>query len=85
MKNDSSNLKLVFAVEFDIIRSLKHPLDVSKYQCLELMLYLHVVKRIAIQHIVKQIIFTNQDPYLTLIKHFNLFVPILSKHSMFTQ
>lgn len=83
MKNDSSNLKLVFAVEFDIIRSLKHPLDMSKYQRLELLL--HVVKRIAIQHIVKQIILTNQAPYLTLIKHFILFVPILNKHSMFTQ
>lgn len=63
MKNDSSNLKLVFAVEFDIIRSLKNPLDMSKYQRLELMLHLHVVKRIVIQHIVKQIILTNQDPY----------------------
>lgn len=63
MKNDSSNLKLVFAVEFDIIRSLKNPLDMSKYQRLELMLHLHVVKRIAIQHIVKQIVLTNQDPY----------------------
>lgn len=63
MKNDSSNLKLVFAIEFDIIRSLKNPLDMSKYQRLELMLHLHVVKRIAIQHIVKQIILTNQDPY----------------------
>lgn len=63
MKNDSSNLKLVFAVEFDIIRSLKHPLDMSKYQRLELMFHLHVVKRIAIEHIVKQIILTNQDPY----------------------
>lgn len=63
MKNDSSNLKLVFAVEFDIIRSLKNPFDMSKYQRLELMLHLHVVKRIAIQHIVKQIILTNQDPY----------------------
>lgn len=63
MKNDSCNLKLVFAVEFDIIRSLKHPLDMSKYQRLELMLHLHVVKGIAIQHIVKQIILTNQDPY----------------------
>lgn len=61
--NDSSNLKLVFAVEFDIIRSLKNPLDMSKYQRLEFMLHLHVVKRIAIQHIVKQIILTNQDPY----------------------
>lgn len=63
MKNDSSNLKLVFAIEFDIIRSLKNPLDMSKYQRLELMLHLHVVKRIAIQHIFKQIILTNQDPY----------------------